>query len=81
MKKKIIFPIVSVLSLAFISGLVNKTNTPDDSTNDFVESTKDYLNEQNGIEQVNVKALNSNSALDCSTMYTQYAFDKNDGSY
>ncbi len=81
MKKKIIFPIVSVLSLAFISGLVNKTNTPDDSTNDFVESTKDYLNEQNGIEQVNVKALNSNSALDCSTMYAQYAFDKNDDSY
>lgn len=81
MKKKIIFPIVSVLSLAFISGLVNKTNTPNDSTKDLVESTKDYLNEQNGIEQVNVKALNSNSALDCSTMYTQYAFDKNDGSY
>lgn len=81
MKKKIIFPIVSVLSLAFISGLVNKTNTPNDSTKDFVESTKDYLNEQNGIEQVNVKALNSNSALDCSTMYTQYAFDKNDDSY
>ena len=81
MKKKIIVPIIGLLSLTFISGLVNKDNTHNDLKEDFIESTEDYLNEESGIEKFNLKARNADSALDCSDMFAQYAFDKNDGSY
>ena len=55
MKRKIIVPIIGVLSLSFISYLVNKDNTYNDLKEDFVESTEDYLNEKSGIERFNLK--------------------------